>query len=295
MQQVLNTVPPAVWASLIAALVATLGLAAVLVRDGWAQRNQIYFTAFAAGILITTALMLFPEALASTQWAPLLALAGYASLYGLNLLTKMSRGAAITPLLAIGLHSFIDGFEYGILFDHGFQTGLIASIGLIAHEFAEGVILFALMRAGGAGVGWSMLGAFFGAALTTPLGAVASQSVLADASPQTIGMLLAAACGALLYLGATHLPMHINRSMRINAVIPYLAGIALAVGLSLVHTHDHGAHDHDTHEHEDEADHDHEKGEHDHDDHEADEPEHDDHSDHDHEAHDHEDHDTHDH
>lgn len=246
MDLILNSLPPAVLASLVAAFVATLGLVAVLVRDGWAERNQVYFTAFAAGILMTTALTLFPEALGASPNAPFFALAGYMALYGINLFSRLTPALALTPLIAIGLHSFIDGFEYGILYTHDLHVGIIASVGLIAHEFAEGVILFSLMRASGAGRAWSLIGSFLGAAVATPVGAVASQSVLASATPEAVGMMLAAASGALLYLGATHLPMHLIRATRSTAVAAYVAGVLLAVVLSFAHGEQHdAAHHHD--------------------------------------------------
>ncbi|WOI53743.1 ZIP family metal transporter [Parvularcula sp. LCG005] len=231
-----STLPPAVVASLVAALVATLGLVTVLLRDEWATRNRVLFTAFAAGVLVTTALTLFPEALEATASAPLYALLGYLGLYGINLFFTRTGGAIIAPLIAIGLHSYIDGFEYGILFDHDISLGWTASFGLIAHEFAEGVILYSVLRAAGVGTVGAMIGSFIGAAVTTPVGAITSQVVLDGSSPETVGMLLAVASGALLYLGATHLPGHIQQERRPLAVVFYLVGAVLAMGLSFGHT-----------------------------------------------------------
>jgi zinc transporter ZupT len=231
-------VPLAVQASLLAAIVATIGLVTVLAHDRWARHNQIYFTAFAAGILVTTALFLFPKALAINDRAPLLALAGYLILYGINTVSASARGAMFVPLFAIGVHSFIDGLEYGVLFEHDEGFGWIASIGLISHEFAEGVILYALLRAAKVGTGTAVVAAFFGAALTTPLGALASQPLLAHASEDQVGMLLAAAAGALLYLGATHLPVQLSGQRRDRMLVVYLIGVTVSLVLAtLVHSH----------------------------------------------------------
>jgi zinc transporter ZupT len=234
-----------VLASLVAALIASLGLVVVVAHGGWAMRNSAYFTAFAAGVLVTTALMLFPEALAATSYAPLAALLGYLLLYGLNLsFLKASddgfgQAGVIAPVAAIGLHSFLDGIEYGVLFDHDTRTGIIASVGLIAHEFAEGVILFAVLRGAGVRVWRATLVAFLAAALTTPLGAVASQPLLATLSEAGIGLLLSGAAGALLYVGATHLPTHLRRAggspVRFGIVGVYLLGVVLSLGLKAGH------------------------------------------------------------
>ncbi|WP_051882394.1 ZIP family metal transporter, partial [Parvularcula oceani] len=235
MPDLIVQMPPAVLASLIAAVIATLGVAAVLLRGDWAVRHSGYFTAFAAGVLVTTAVTLFPEALRASAYAPLGALAGYGALFAINALFRRSAGAALAPVVAIGLHSFIDGLEYGILFEHDGRLGQVASIGLIAHEFAEGVILFALLRQAGVRTNISLLGALAGAALTTPLGAISSQFVLSGMTEGTIGLLLGLASGALFYVGSTHLPMRLPRKGRRRLMAFYAAGIVLALSLSLGH------------------------------------------------------------
>ena len=245
-------VPAAVAASLVAALIASLGLGAAVLTQGWAERNAPYFTGFAAGVLVTTALILLPEAARATPVAPFAALLGYLVLYGVNLGFKRTSGAVLAPLIAIGLHSFVDGLEYGILFEHDAHTGLLASVGLIAHEFAEGVILYAILRGAGVRAGLALLGAFLGAAVTTPLGAIASQPLLGSLGEVGIGTLLAAAAGALLYVGATHLPTHLSREGRPGMVAVYLLGVALSLSLSATHLglgHEHGP-DHGLSEHE---------------------------------------------
>ena len=228
-------IPPAVAASLVAALIASAGLLAAATTTGWAERNAPYFTAFAAGVLVTTALTLLPEAAGATAAAPFAALLGYLVLYGVNLGFRESAGAIVAPLMAIGLHSFVDGLEYGILFRHDTYVGLLASLGLIAHEFAEGVILYAVLRGAGLRATMALLGAFVGAALTTPLGALVSQPLLGALDATGLGLLLAGAAGALLYVGATHLPTHITRGRRGSLIAVYLLGVALSLSLSATH------------------------------------------------------------
>ena len=242
---IIDTVPPAVLASLVAALIASLGLVASVTRAGWAERNAGYFTAFAAGVLVTAALTLFPEAAEATPIAPFAALGGYLLLYATGVVARGAGGAALAPMVAIGLHSFIDGLEYGVLFDHDPHVGLVASTGLIAHEFAEGVVLFAALRVAGLRTGAALLGAFLGAALTTPLGAIASQPLIDALDDTQMGLLLGAAAGALLYVGATHLPAHIGGRVRPSLVAAYVAGVALSLSLALVHGDMHEPHGHD--------------------------------------------------
>lgn len=237
--------PTAVLASLVAALIASAGLAASVLRGGWAVRNSAYFTAFAAGVLVTTALTLLPEASAATRMAPFAALGGYLTLYAINLIFRQSSGAAIAPLVAIGLHSFLDGAQYGILFGHDAYLGLVASVGLIAHEFAEGIVLFAALRAAGLRMRGAAVGAFLGAAVTTPLGALASQPLLGTLHEGALGVVLGAAAGALLYVGATHLPTHLRGQSGWRIVLAYAFGVALSLSLALFHgaLHDEGTHE----------------------------------------------------
>ncbi|NHK28713.1 ZIP family metal transporter [Parvularcula flava] len=233
---------PALIASLIAALVATLGLFCVWLNASFAEKYSGYFSAFAAGVLVMTALRLFPEGLAMTDKAPYWALGGYLSLYMINALLRHepNAGIAVAPLLGIGLHSFLDGIEYGILYEHDIFIGLMASMGLILHEFAEGMILFAILRGSGMKPGLAVIVAFFGAALTTPVGAIISVEYLNDASPDILGILVSIASGALLYVGATHLTVHITNTNRFASVIVYVLGVIVAMGLSFAH---HDLHD----------------------------------------------------
>lgn len=239
---------PAIIASLVAALVATCGLVAVRVNSAFADKYSGYFSAFAAGVLVMTALRLFPEALEITPQAPYLVLGGYLLLFVINALLRHEErvGLAIAPLIGIGLHSFLDGVEYGILFQHDIMIGIIASIGLILHEFAEGMILFALLRTGGLKPGMATVAAFFGAALTTPVGALVSVEYLHAAPGEVLGVLIALASGALLYIGATHLTMHIANTKRALSVVFYGLGVAVALALSVAH---HGLATGDDHHH----------------------------------------------
>lgn len=245
----LDSLPLAVVASLVAAFVATLGLVVVSLNDSWATRNRALFAAFASGILVTSALLLLPEAFKAHKLAPYVALGGYLFLYGINALARPNQSLWLAPLLAIGIHSFLDGIEYGILFEHDPFVGWVASIGLITHEFAEAVILYAVLRSGGAGNFVAWLGGFIGAALTTPLGAVSSQVLLANFDGAEFGLFLAATAGALLYIGATHLPTHLIDGLRPRVIVFYLLGVVLAFVLSFGHHHDpEGRHDHEHHD-----------------------------------------------
>ncbi len=242
---------PAVLASLLAALIATLGLFSVWRSEEWAVRNSTYLAAFAAGVLLTTAVFLMPEGFKTTPLAPLLILLGYSLLYLIN--SIMTTGGdhqsagALVSLMAIGFHSYIDGFEYGILFDHNIFLGIMASLGLVTHEFAEGVLLYVLLRLSKVPSSLALILAFVGAAVTTPLGAVTSQFVLVMVDPEMTGMLLSVAAGALLYVGATHLTEHMREGRRGSTIGAYALGMIFALGFNALNVADEGVRmDHQT-------------------------------------------------
>ena len=107
---------------------------------------------------------------------------------------------AITPILAIAMHSFIDGIVYSVTFAASFSAGVFAALGLIMHEFPEGVIAFAILRRHGVSNRRSFLWAFLAAAATTPLGVIVSGPFMYGLGGETIGALFALSAGLLLYV-----------------------------------------------------------------------------------------------
>ncbi len=235
---------PALLASLGAALLATIGIIAGALNAEWADRERNAVIAFASGILIGTAVMhLIPEALEITNYGALLVLFGYFLLYAFDELVHAatpgnqdtSRTFLAAPLIGIGIHSFVDGLEYPILFAHDLFTGLLTASGLILHEFAEGVIVFALMRTAGVKSFIAAISALALAAVTTPAGTLAALTFTHDMDESTLGSLMAVTAGALLFVGATHLPRQVDRERRGSKILIFLLGLTIAGALSLSH------------------------------------------------------------
>jgi len=230
-------------ASIIAATVTTIGLLVIQHYKSWAEKNTIYFISFAAGVLISVSLLhIIPKALSMNSSAPMLLLAGFFSFHLLNrfihgyVCHKNSNSnhdtdysSSLTPMIGIGLHSFIDGVVYCIAFSVSFFTGALAVIGLILHEFPEGVITYVLLRRSGIKNKTSFILAFFTAALTTPLGVLLSYPIISHIDKATLGMLLAFSAGNLLYVGATHLLPKVEMEERKFSLFALFGGIMVAV------------------------------------------------------------------
>lgn len=240
---------------LIAALVTSAGLVAVAVRSDWTVRQSGLFSLAAGGMLISlTLLHIAPEAIRMSARAPFFMLTGF---FGGLLLTSGinavfpekagGRALALTPLLAVGLHSFLDGVIYSVTFAASFEAGVYASTSLIVHEFAEGVIAFAILSRHGFRVREALFWAFLAAGATTPLGALVSGLFLTGLGPEVVAALYALSAGLLIYVATGPLMQPLKEEPPLRGVAGLGAGIFIALLLMLlpIHGHIHDFHDHD--------------------------------------------------
>ncbi|MEO0983679.1 MAG: ZIP family metal transporter [Pseudomonadota bacterium] len=245
---------------LIAAFVTSIGLVAVALRADWSERHSGLFALAAGGMLLTlTLLHIAPEAFAHGQMAPRLILAGFLGGLALSHIANAvfaeqpnarSAAAAVTPIVAVGLHSFLDGAIYAVTFATNFESGVYAAMSLILHEFPEGVIAFAILRRAGVSNRRSLLFAFLAAAATTPLGVLASAPFLHAIGPDVLGVLFGLSAGLLLFVatGPLMAPLREERPQRGLPALGAGVGLALAIAAApLPHVHNHDVHHH--HEH----------------------------------------------
>lgn len=249
---------------LLAALVTSAGLLAVAVRSEWTARQSGLFSLAAGGMLVSlTLLHIAPEAIMMSARAPMFMLGGF---FGGLLLTSGinamfperagGRALALTPLLAVGLHSFLDGVIYSVTFAASFEAGVYASTSLIMHEFAEGVIAFAILSRHGFRVREALFWAFLAAGATTPLGALVSGLFLTGLGPEIVAALYALSAGLLIYVATGPLMQPLKEEPPLRGVAALGAGIGIALLLMIlpIHGHQHGdgheGHDHAVdHEH----------------------------------------------
>lgn len=236
-------IPLAVYASIIACFVTTAGILVVRHFENWGRRNSTYFACFAAGVLISVSFLhLVPESLELTTDAPVFLLSGYLGIYMLNRLfaSKVcdrlgnpSFAIGLIPMIGIGFHSFIDGAVYSIAFTVSTYTGALTAIGMVLHEFPEGIVTYVLLLKGKFAARTAFWLAFLSAALTTPLGALSAYPLVGDQDPVALGKLLALSAGALFYVGASHLLPMVEREPRRFSFLVLAAGVGTAVGIVL--------------------------------------------------------------
>ncbi len=234
-------------ASMIAAAVSSAGLLSMVALGDWGRRNSAYFSAFAIGVLsVAVTFHLAPEAVehADGSFAPLLASFAVMALAGL-VMRLFSRdpgqsegdgGGAdsnavafgFASIFALGFHSFLDGVVYDSTFRLDVYTGWIATLGLLLHEFPEGVIAYYLMRRAQLGVTSAAALAFVASSLTTIIGALTSSFLVANLEALPIGALMGASTGALVYIIIFHLGPHALYSPKGRAFLFVGFGVVVA-------------------------------------------------------------------
>ena len=232
-------------ASLVAALVTTFGIAVVQRYEDWGRQNSSYFAAFAAGVLVTVSFLhLIPKSFDLQKSAPVYLLTGYLIMHILNRFitayvcdrpARADYAIGLIPMLGIGFHSLIDGAVYSITFTVSTFTGVAAAIGMVLHEFPEGIVTYILLLRSGMSKKSAFWLAFAAAALSTPVGTLASYPFVQHVDTLVLGNLLSLSAGALVYVGATHLLPAAEREPRRYSLLALAAGIATAIGVTLSH------------------------------------------------------------
>jgi zinc transporter ZupT len=230
-------------ASLVAGAVTTSGICAIRRFEAWARQNITYFACFAAGVLIAVSFLhIIPRSFAMSPQAPMYVFAGYLFMLVFNrFLTAYvcdkpetaEYAIGLVPLVGIGFHSFLDGVIYAISFSVSMLTGTLVALGMVLHEFPEGIVTYTLLVRSGFSQRRSFLLAFLAAGLTTPLGTLASYSFVSQIDPPLLGLLLAFSAGALIYVGATHLLPRAERESRRFSLVALAAGVLVAIGIIL--------------------------------------------------------------
>jgi zinc and cadmium transporter len=236
-------IPFALWASLLAGLVTTIGILTVRNFGDWGRRNAVYFACFAAGVLIAVSFLhLIPTSIELSRQGPIFMLTGYLLMHFFNRFlttqvcdkpTTEDYAIGLVAMLGIGFHSFVDGVVYSVTFSVGFFTGVVSAFGMVLHEFPEGIITYVLLLRSGMSERLALNLALVSAAATTPLGTLLSYNWINRVDEALLGDLMAGSAGALFYVGATHLLPMAEREPRRFSLVVLGAGVATALGITM--------------------------------------------------------------
>jgi zinc and cadmium transporter len=223
------------------ALDGLAGLSGGLLSERWLARQMVTLVSFAAGTLLAAVFLeILPEAVAhlgprALPWA----FCGFVLAGALERLfgehehdrpEATRRGLPLVLLASDALHNIGDGAAVAAAFMTSPQAGVIASIGVIAHEVPQEIGDFALLRSSGysrpralAALLCTQLSAGIGAAVVLTLGGPA---------PPLAGIILAVAGGSFLYVGTIDLAPELRSIVRSGA--RDRRAIAFAVGVIMV-------------------------------------------------------------
>lgn len=233
-------------ASILAALFTTFGIVVIRYFERWGRQQITYFICFAAGVLISASfLYIIPHSFVMNQFfGPIFLLTGYLLMHFFNRFitvyvchksTDKNYHIGLIPLVGIGFHSLIDGVIYSVTFTVSTLIGVLTAVGMVLHEFPEGIVVYLLLVRSGFRERTSLWLAFLAAALTTPLGMLISFPFIQHIGQQCLGALLALSAGALVYVGATHLLPHAEKEPRNYSLIAFMLGILVAILIILGH------------------------------------------------------------
>ncbi|HEN20796.1 MAG TPA: zinc/iron permease [Desulfobacteraceae bacterium] len=234
------------WISLFAILSSAVNASGIFVvyrRRGKAEKMMPFILCFAAGVLISTPLMIaLPEAVLLNHNAGIFALGGFLFMFFSNRVISCftdgeSLAFGITAAQGIGIHSFIDGVVYAVTFEVSLLVGILSAGGLVVHEFAEGVITYLVLLKGGVNGRLAIVYAFLIASITTPLGAFVAYPFIKTFDGRTLGILLGFVSGVLIYVSASHLLPEARGYEKKHSFFAFLAGVVLAIFIVMTHGH----------------------------------------------------------
>lgn len=228
-------------ASLFSCLFATLGILTIWKVKPWANKSINYFMYFAAGILISAAILIAaPKAFEMNPNGPVFMLAGFLGIFIINRFIDVyvchkrhfQRACRVGLVAAYGIafHLLVDGIIYTTTYTVSIFLGAMATMGMIMHEYPEGVVTFSLIQKGGYSDKKAFIYAFLAAAATTPIGAVLSFPFISSLHESHLGILLGVTAGILAYVGASHLLPEAEREMKPYGIVAFALGILVAVG-----------------------------------------------------------------
>ncbi|MCO6442171.1 MAG: ZIP family metal transporter [Nitrococcus mobilis] len=226
--------------SSLAALVTSLGIYTIRKYADWGHRNTTYFICFAAGVLIAASFLhIIPKSFSMNPRAPLWLLAGFLGLHLFNRFItafvcerdpdKKDYTIGVIPMLGIGFHSLIDGCIYSITFTVSILMGYLATLGMVLHEFPEGIITYLLLVRGGFAQRQATILAFLAAAATTPIGMLVSYPMITSIDQHRLGALLSLSAGTLVYVGATHLLPRAEQEHKKYSLVALAGGVLVTL------------------------------------------------------------------
>ncbi len=237
--QIFNTI----FYSSLAGIATILGILLVLYAKRFTKKYSIYIVSFAAGVLITFALIhLIPDSLELYKSSLLIVLLGFLIFYLIEHFImrhsfhesyEKKHAAGKMAAIGLGFHSLIDGIVIGAGFEISQQFGLIATLAVIAHEFPEGITSMAVLLHANYKRSLAIFYSFL-VALATPIGAILTLFFLKNINTEFLGILIALAAGSFIYVGASDLVPETHEQYNKKNALFLILGIVFVIVISML-------------------------------------------------------------
>jgi len=226
------------WPTIIfSGLAGLITISGILLTRLWHRsslRYSHYINSFAAGIILTTALMeLLPRGLTYNEDASLYALVGFVAFLILETFLVVHSGAEVhypnrrgaakglVFFWGLFLHSFLDGLIIAVGFATDYQVGLVIALAVISHEFPEGITTFSLLLQNISDR--KAIALAVTVALATPAGGLIGLAVL-PAPESVMGAAMGLVVGSFVYIAATDIVPEIREEKGIKNTVALAAG-----------------------------------------------------------------------
>lgn len=236
----------AVEVSILAALISAVGLLSMAILGDLGSRISPYISAFAVGVLATATLFhLLPEGYAISDrfwdWVMLSFLGFLVMGFVFRVLISgpsfnTDLAFASTSILALGMHSFLDGVLYAVAFQGDAFTGWLTVLGLLVHEFPEGIIIYFLLRNSRLRVVPATIIAFIAASLTTIAGTLVALSFI-NIAQASLSVMMGITAGAFIYLTLFHLGPHAATSPDHRGYLAAALGVLVSTAAIIFAVH----------------------------------------------------------
>lgn len=222
--------------SLLAGSATVAGIALLVTRRQWAERNSIFFISFSAGVVLAVAFtQLLPVAMENNELSLDITLFTLVAFYilehtiGLHTCKEGDcdvHTMGVVAYTGIAFHSLMDGIVIGVGFETDFRLGVAATLGVLLHEIPEGITITALLLRSGYSTKATVLMGLL-VALATPVGAIGSYVFVKGLSASSAGILLALGAGSFIYVGASDLIPETHKNCNYANILLVLGGAVL--------------------------------------------------------------------
>lgn len=234
--------------SLLGSVAGLIGGVIFFIKKSWAKTLSVYAVPFAAGVLLAVSFLhLIPEVTENIGSKGLLyvLIAFLASFVFEKYFALMhhhegegeTMQKSTIPLVLLGdtIHNFIDGVAIGAAFFVSPNLGLVVALSTFLHETPHEIGDFGVLISRGWSRKKAFMANFFSALVTIPA-AFLVYFFIPDVTHESLSVVLAAAAGIFLYLGASdflpEIGEHDGKTKTFFKVLLVIVGVLLMYLLS---------------------------------------------------------------